>query len=278
MKDGDAYNANMSILLDFGAWQTPFSLNVSDPNTRTPAKMAKNLKRLGWIAKSSDTWMKGNESLYVNALGFAVLEGEWDSIPGILMAARKIWSPRGQFAKRMMVQEIESGNWSGAVALHLAEMGVKRLDEWVGEIPFGGRPNDSLRLLDRCRRVAILYPPENEHAYSLLEEKMEDRCVLLIQSGEDESRANVFGAAVEVFGDVAIPVGTFFLGASDTLGDCLFWIGCTCVAVALLIKVICIWIRRTDTGQIIPRREHVKRSTDDDATSDFPQTVARNAA
>lgn len=274
MKDGDAYNANMSILLDFGAWQTPFSLNVADPNTRTPAKMAKKLERLGWVAKSSETWMKGNESLYVNALGFAVLEGEWDSIPGILMAARKIWSPRGQFAKRMMVQEIESGDWTGTVALHLAEMGVKRLDEWVGGIPFGGRPNDSLRLLDRCRRVAILYPPKNEHAYGLLEEKIEDRCVLLVQSGEDESRANVFGAAIEVLGDVIIPVGTFFLGASDGFGDFPFWIGCACVAIALLVKVICIWTRRTDTGQILLRRKHATRITDNDAASNDPRTEA----
>lgn len=177
------------ILLDFGAWPQSYRLRIR-PDTNTPKRTDERLRKAGW-SFVGNRWVRDGATLMVHPLGFGILEGVRPPVREVLRLAGETWMSDLSFRGFPRTEPLpEDGEWTEIVTVAMTVRTGLMLAQWATGDMWAGIAADADRAVDRCRRMAIAFPPGNGKAYDTAIESACDAKNLLVDCGKVAQRSS----------------------------------------------------------------------------------------
>lgn len=229
-------------LFDFGAWYPPYGTPI-DQKTGTYTKMARGLQKDGWSFRDG-AWHYKDSVLTVNPLGFAVLSG--DQCPTWEHCHIKHWT-KSSAVNTAPYSTTLPDDWADDIALQIAKNAQSILLDWCAHRSISGMAIDCRRLLARCERISLAYPPSQQGEFEKIMTSVRRQVKVLIYASSAEYESNIMAAILHTLSTTLFTASTFLIGLCFG-GKISLWIALLVALFAIISNIAEFYFNRTDTA------------------------------
>ncbi len=138
-------------------------------------------------------------------------------------------------------------NWAGGIALQMAKNAQSILLDWCAHRSISGMAIDCRRLLARCERIGLAYPPSQQEEFEKIMKSVRRQVKVLIYASSAEYESNIMAAILHTLSTTLLTARTFHIGLCFG-GTIPLWIALLVALFAIISNIAEFYFNRTDTA------------------------------